>query len=130
MSQRHPASLQDYRLVAVVSVVLFSIIPAAWCASFFLDLVLNGVSDWQKHVFRCSMGEREEIDIPVMFLGCAFVISIMIGTAIVMNLLPRRYAGILPFGLVFLLSSGIAISASQYFYHLEQEVLREGLPCQ
>ncbi len=127
--QQHPTPAQDYRFAAIISVVVFSLIPAVWSASFVLDLVLNGVSDWQKNVFRCSMGEREEIDVPVIFLGCVFVLSIMIGAAIIMNLLPRRYAGILPVGLVFLLSSAAAIGASKYFYHLEQEVLSEGLPC-
>ena len=120
---------QSRRSVAVVCIVLYSILPAAWCASIFLDLILHGMSDLQNDISRCSADDRSEVDGPVILLGSLFVMSIMIGTAIFMNLLPRRYAGLLPFTFVFLLSSAIAVGAGKYFYHLEQEVLKEGLPC-
>jgi hypothetical protein len=120
---------QSRRSVAVVCIVLFGALPAMWCASIFLDLLLHGMSDVQKEISRCSADDRADVDIPVIFLGSVFVVSIMIGTAIFMNLLPRRYAGLLPFSFVILLSSAIAVGAGKYFYHLEEEVLREGLPC-
>jgi hypothetical protein len=120
---------QSRRTAAVFSIVLFSILPAAWCVSIFLDIVLHGMSDLQKDISRCSDGDRAEVDIPVIFLASLFVVSIMIGAAIFMNLLPRRYAGLLPFSFIFLLSSAAAVGAGKYFYYLEQEVLSEGLPC-
>ncbi|MEE1655645.1 hypothetical protein VB618_05500 [Microvirga sp. CF3062] len=120
---------QSRRTVAVFSILLFSILPAAWCVSIFLDLLLHGMSDLQKEISRCSADDRAEVDGPVIFLALLFVVSIMVGAAIFMNLLPRRYAGLLSFGLVFLLSSAAAVGAGKYFYHLEQEVLREGRPC-